>query len=248
MADLRGGIAVLGKEHGMYPHVELFGKTVGTYGICLALAFLTVILLSVRKARTKEIPAADVILISAAGFGMGLLWGRFLYAASAYPPEAILERFWDGNAAFPDGGSIVFYGGLPGGILGAFLGALLARRSMAELEGVIVPYLPLGHAIDRIGHILAGHYGTLYTELGLLLDLAAFGYLLYRGKGKCHPYDLLFAYLGIYALIMLTMEFPGRKEGFGGISPAWWISLGLLILYGIRFLIRNGKKPPKGEK
>ena len=231
----------------MLPYLDLFGKRIEIYGFCLVLAFLAVILASVRQANAKEIPPEDVILVSAAGIGMGLLCGKFLYVLTAYPPETVLERFWDGNVEFLNGGCAPFSGGLLGGLLGAFLASLLARRPLADMEGVIVPCLPIGHAIARAGRILAGTAGVGSGGLGLLLDAAALGYLLHREKRKHRPYDLLFADLGIYALIRLAMGFL-RGNGFsGGMAPSQWVSLGTLALCGIRFLILGGRPHPTQE-
>jgi phosphatidylglycerol:prolipoprotein diacylglycerol transferase len=53
-------------------------------------------------------------------------------------------------------GGLVFYGGLIGGVLGAFLGAKLVRVKLSNYSDAVVPTLPLAHAIGRLGCFCSG--------------------------------------------------------------------------------------------
>ena len=53
-------------------------------------------------------------------------------------------------------GGIVFYGGLLGGILGAWLGCRLVGLRLLPMLDLCAPALALGHAFGRVGCLFAG--------------------------------------------------------------------------------------------
>lgn len=255
----------------MYPYIIIFGRAIGSYGLCMALAMLLVSALAIRYAKRLSVPAEDVIIIGAVAVGFALLGGSLLYIFVTYPISYILEALRNGDLSFLTSGGIVFYGGLLGGLAGAFVGARIAKRKLVSLEDAIVPYIPLGHAIGRIGCTLAGcchgapyeglfaiHYHNSITGLppeqgyfpvqpleAILNTVICLLLLLYRKRTR-RPYALLFAYLGMYALVRFTLEFfrgDSIRGLFGAISTSQWISLGLFAACAVYLLIsRRAKK------
>lgn len=254
----------------MYPYFIFFGRVIGSYGICMALAFLLVGVLAIRDARKLSVPGEDVIIIGASAIAFALVGGKLLYIFVTYPLSHIAESLRSGNLDFIMNGGIVFYGGLLGGILGAFVGSKLAKRRLVTMEDAIVPYIPLGHAIGRVGCTLAGcchgapydglfavYYHNSITGLSpdqgyfpiqpleALLNLCIFLILLLYRKRKRRPLALLFSYLGLYALVRFALEFfrgDSIRGIFGGISVSQWISLGLFAACAVYLLVSTRRQ------
>lgn len=249
----------------MYPYLNVFGKTIGSYGLFMALGFLTVGALAVIRARKRGILAEDVLIVAAVAVGMALIWGKLTYILVTYPFSVIIEQLAAGNFQIFSSGGIVFYGGLIGGLLGAILGIKIARCSLFGIEAAVVPYIPLGHALGRVGCLLAGCcHGVTYDGFlavhythsiaGLLPEQGYFPIqlveaacnigicvcLLFCERRKQRPFDLLFTYLGLYAIVRFFLEFF-RGDGVRGIyfslSVSQWISLGLLIACCVRAIL-----------
>ena len=142
------------------------------YGLMLAAAFLVCSFLSWIRTRKRGLPGENLIIIAAMVLLFALLGGELFFIFVTYSPKMILEiiRAGEWESLF---GGIVFYGGLIGGVIGGFLGSIIARDDIRNYLDVVVPVLPLGHAIGRIGCFCAGccfgwptdsSIGVVYTE------------------------------------------------------------------------------------
>lgn len=258
----------------MYPHINIGIFTIGSYGLCMAVAFLLVSISAIRKGRKIGVRPEDVLIIAAFAIGMALFFGNLLYIFVSYPISAILEYIKNGDFSFFEGG-IVFYGGLFGGVLGAVLGLRLTDCKFSQLEEIAVPYIPLGHAIGRIGCTLAGccfgvpydgifaiHYPHsligLPAEQGYfpvqpleaLLNTGVFLFLLFYSRKKREPFVLLCMYLTIYSVIRFVLEFF-RGDKFRGIyfnlSVSQWISIAFATI-GISYLLAIAKNKRKHDE
>ncbi len=241
----------------MHPYLHFFGRTVGAYGACMALAFLVVGGLAIRKGRALHILPEDILLTASCAVGCGLACGKLLYMAVTYSASELLSWIRAGDLDFLNNGGLVFYGGLFGGIAGAIFGAKLAGRQTAELERAFIPYIPLGHAIGRIGCVMAGCcYGIPYNGIGALyypsavsgvspvqgrfpvqlleaiLDVGIFVCLWRMEKTRRRRFALLFAYLGMYGAIRFATEFlrgDSLRGIYAGLSTSQWVSLCVMI-------------------
>lgn len=253
----------------MYPTISLFDRTVGIYGLCMALAFLLVVTLSVVRGKRDEITFDDIILFAACAIGMGLLGGNLTYILVTYTAAEVISLIRAGQWETVFTG-LVFYGSLAGGFLGAILGARLCGRSLNHFERSVVPLLPLGHAIGRVGCFLGGCcYGMEYTGFGAVYYpfepkighfpvqlLEAFCncllclFLLWRGNKPFGRYRLALTYLFTYAVERFMLEFLRGDAIRGialGLSISQWLSLGILI-FCICFLInQKNAKPVKAD-
>ena len=137
----------------MHPELLRIGSFVlPTYGVALATAFLLSIWLLRRRAPSfgvKPDDAADVaiwLLLS------GLAGAKILLLVVEGP--RYLES-WDGFVEFLRSGG-VFYGGLIGAV--AALAVVLPRRHIGfwTFTDMAAPAIALGHAIGRIGCLMAG--------------------------------------------------------------------------------------------
>lgn len=253
----------------MFPYLHIFGRTVGSYGVCMVLGVLLVGFLAIRQCGRQGLPREDIFIVGAFALSLALVFGNLLYVAVTYPMADILARIRNLDFSFL-GSGIVFYGGLLGGILGTVLGSRVARCKVSHMIRVIVPYIPLGHGIGRIGCFLAGCcHGAAYSGflavyypnsvLGLspeqgyfpvqLLEAALNGVicvLLVRMRERsCRSGTLLFAYLSMYAVTRFCLEFLRGDLARGiwqGFSLSQWISLGLLAVSLPYLLIQHKKK------
>ncbi len=258
----------------MYPYIHIFGRQIGSYGLCMAIAMLLVGFLSVRRGKQYRIVLEDIAIVGATAIGFALVSGGLLYCFVTYPLEVIWTQLKAFNLGFFFGGGIVFFGALLGAIPGAILGIRWAKCKTFDLERTVVPWIPLGHGIGRIGCLLAGCcYGMPYDgplavsypnavtdvpkemtffpvqPLETLINVVICVILLSRAKKVQRAFDLLFDYLGLYAISRFCLEYL-RGDDVRGIywifSVSQWISIGLLALWGVRklwFYMRSKKAP-----
>ncbi|MBE6934519.1 MAG: prolipoprotein diacylglyceryl transferase [Ruminococcaceae bacterium] len=253
----------------MYPYIHIFGRTLGTYGILMAVACLLVGVIASRRVKQRGAAAEDVVIVGATAVGVGLLCGAILYFLVTYPLDVLLQAIitWNFDGI---GIGIVFYGALIGGVFGALLGCRIAKCNTGAIIRSIVPYIPLGHGIGRIGCILGG---CCYGFAGYTGPLAIYyphhhtgaqpgvGYFpvqlveafinifitifLVRFEKKCkRAWDVLFAYLASYAVVRFCLEYlrgDAIRGLFSGVSTSQWISIGLLAISAGYFIIVNKK-------
>lgn len=214
----------------MYPYIHIFGRDVGTYGVCLAIGFVLAFLLALRKGKAHGLIVEDLLIVGAFALGSALLGGTLMYVFVTYSLTEILEFIQRSDFSFLSSG-IVFYGGLIGGLLGAMGGIRVAGCEFGVIEKTVVPFIPLGHAIGRIGCVMAGcchgfpydglfalHYprsvSGLPAEQGYfpvqplesLINVGICAFLLWYEKKTKRVTDLLFAYLGLYAFSRFFLE------------------------------------------
>ncbi len=236
----------------MYPSIHFLGFQIGTYGLMMVLAFLLVGFLAFRRASVYGIGGEDVLIVGASACGMGILCGNFLYILVTYSPEEILEILRLGHLELLFSG-IVFYGGLLGGLLGAWIGTRIAKCRLEAAVGTAIIYIPLGHSIGRVGCLLAGCcHGFAYDGLfavyypnsvaGLspqqgyfpaqiceaVCNIGICMILRQMEKKGRRPYTILVTYLGSYACVRFAMEFLRGdviRGIYAGFSISQWISI-----------------------
>lgn len=246
----------------MYPFIDIFGKRIGTYGLCMALAVLLVSTIAIIRGRKYGVIVEDILIVGACAMAGALICGTALFIFITFSLEQIWQMIISGRIEELLSSGIVFYGGLIGGILGAILGAKIAKCSLSDLERTVVPFIPLGHAIGRVGCVFAGCcYGMEYDGFCALYyphSLAGVsptqGYfptqlleaflnciiclcLVLLARRRRKPYDILFAYLGMYSLARFLLEFTRGDSIRGiyfGVSSSQWISLGLAAAVVVR--------------
>lgn len=248
----------------MYPYFDIFGRKIGTYGLCMILGFLLVGVLALRRGKPQGLCAEDIFIVAATALGGALVVGGSLYIAVTYSFSEILAFIRQGDFRFLSGG-IVFYGGLIGGVLGALLGIRMAKSDLHTVEHCVVPFIPLGHAVGRIGCVMAGccygfeyegpfalHYPNAVTGvpadqgyfpvqlLEALLNAGICILLLFLGKRVKRKFGLLAWYLVFYAITRFFLEMlrgDTIRGVWNGLSTSQYISIVLLILCSIRLLI-----------
>lgn len=214
----------------MYPYISVFGRNIGTYGLCMVLGFALAFVLALRKGRPSGLLIEDLLIIGAIALGFSLFGGSLLYVVVTYSCEQIIAFIAAGDFRFLSSG-IVFYGGLLGGIAGALIGIRVAKCKLETVIRSVVPYIPLGHAIGRVGCVMAGcchgfpydgPFALYYPHsvsglspeqgyfpvqlLEALINVVICIVLVSVEKKLKRAKDLIFAYLGMYAVSRFCLE------------------------------------------
>ena len=222
----------------------------------MLLGITVVFALSVHSAKKYVCPCWDLMIIGGCALLVALPAGSLLYIAITYDFATIASHIIAGN--FEALGGSVFYGALIGGILGGILGIHVAKANIGTVEKTIIPYIPIGHAVGRIGCLLAGCcYGMKYSGpfavyypnsiagafpqqgyfpvqileamLNVIISL-----ILTRIRNKTsRKFQLLAVYLMFYGFVRFLLELlrgDAIRGFYFGISTSQWISLGLFAV------------------
>ena len=247
----------------MHPILFRIGSfTIYSYGAMLVVALLVVIqgsAYAVRKfpASLRAISPEQVVDCCSCSLLGGILGARLFYVILywswfAQAPQSILA-IWQGG--------LVWYGGLFGGGLAAWLYIRAQRLDGWRVADQLVPFLTLGHAIGRLGCFLNGCcYGKptsswcgivfqgqsvpvlpvqLFESAGLFA-LFVFLRALQRPSILQRPARLFGVYLVCYATLRFGLEFlrGDQSTWWAGLTLQQLISLGL-CLCGLGLIVRS---------
>lgn len=261
----------------MLPYLNLFGVQIPMYGLCMATAMLLSVLLSCLRSRRRGADVDRLLTIALAAIVCGILGAKILFFIVTYSWEEFIEGLHANGITFLLDGGLVFYGGLLGGIIGAFLGAAFTRARLSDYSDSVVPTLPLAHAIGRLGCFCSGCcYGrvtdswigvcfpqsvtglppevrvipTQLIESGL--NLLLFIALMIFTRKKRRGFTTLFVYLIAYGVERFLLEYLRGDEIrgiFGLFSTSQWISLGLILMSAAALILtsRVGRKQAAAE-
>lgn len=226
--------------------------------------------LALLQAKRIGINSEEMIIVMSVTLGMALLGAGLLYIFVSYSIRELIENVFNGNFTFLKNGGLVFYGGLIGGIIGSIIALHWQQLDIRKVEKCIVPVLPLGHAIGRIGCLFAGcchgfEYNGLFAVKNLLisiektyfpiqvvealLNLVIFVFLIWYAQKKHPTYHILCFYLFLYSILRFILEFYRGdliRGGFFALSTSQWISMVLFLASIFKFYI--SKKQKRKEK
>jgi len=185
-------------------------------------------------------------------YGQFLFWGIFLsswigsklffyFTSTTEYKNALLFE-----ASFWTGGGFVFYGGLLFALV--FLGLYKLLKFPLTVQNVwaMLPALTLGHAIGRIGCLLAGccygietsawwgihlHGANRYpTQLIESLGLFVISFYLLRSRASLKSFSVYFIGYGVLRFGIELLRGDEIRGLWGPLTPSQWISLGLILL------------------
>ncbi len=165
----------------MFPTLDIFGRTIGVYGLCAALGFLAMLLCVALLARRRGmVPEEEVVvaLVSAAGAAVGAV---LLYGITNIPTlvsvfEAYGRGSYGGFGLFAADvvrcfGGFVFYGGLIGALGACCLYSRRRGYDILEQLDLFAVAVPLFHVFGRIGCFMGGccygveaDWGPVFTD------------------------------------------------------------------------------------
>ena len=257
------------------PYLYLFGRPFPMYGICAAVGILlggVLIFLTTKKRRDySKIYIVNIPLICAVGafIGAHLVYAMtmldVLFTALKYPDKFF--NTWENALTVLGGvfGGMVFYGGLLGAILAAFIYCKAAKIDFDLYADIFAPATPLFHAFGRIGCTFAGCCFGLEASWGIPVmhtmsdgsvewhnhvpiplieagcNLLIMVVLLILSKKHLKKGTLLAVYFIIYPIVRFIDEFFRGDEIRGvyfGLSTSQWISIVVFII-GAMMLLRR---------
>lgn len=252
-------------------HPVLFnigGFEIRAYGVLIALAFFTAIYCAAALAKKKGFKEDDILDIGLVAIVFAVIGARLLYVMvwwEYYMKNPVdIVKVWEGGLVYL------------GGFIGAFAGGAwwIKRKKLPflKLADIVVIFLPLGHAIGRIGCFLNGCcYGKTSESCGIvfpaigdglphiptqLYESAAnflnFIFLIsyYRFVRKKPDGEAAFLYFITYGIIRFILEFFRGDPERGRVlcmSTSMFISV-IMILTGVSGIIYLRKKhgPARG--
>ena len=237
----------------MYPYITVFGRLLPTYGLFLAAGLIVTYLCARIRAVREGRSAEDLLIVGAVAFGCALLGAKLLYILVTFTPAQLLQLVKEGKIGELLSVGFVFYGGLIGGIFGAFLGARIAGVRLQRFERDIFPVLPVGYAFGRVGCWFSGCcYGKLWGSVRFPVQLLDAGisilvslFLIFYARKERKPWSIAGMYLAIYGVQRFLLEFLRADEirrHFGPLSTSQWISVLLLLTCGVILWVTKNRK------
>ncbi|NOX34598.1 MAG: prolipoprotein diacylglyceryl transferase [Deltaproteobacteria bacterium] len=257
----------------MYPVLFHIGKfNLYTYGLFVALGFMTALRVSQKIAGPQGIPGPAITDIFLVILLSALFGARLLY---------VLINFSDFKTNLPDifkiwNGGLVFFGGFIASVIATAVYLKIKNFNIWKIADIISPGIALGHAVGRIGCFFAGccygkesdlpfaikftnpdslaptgvylHPTQLYSVFS---NLILFFILLYLQKRKKFNGMVFLIYVMLYSLFRSVIEFfRGDPRGnfiFDFISMSQGIGF-VISLVAFIFLIKllrryNGSSP-----
>ena len=220
---------------------HIFGIPIRAYGLMMVIGFAVGLWRAVRVARHRGISPDRVYDLSLIVLVAGIVGARLLYIA--IDPETPLADFfavWDGGLSF--------HGGIALAAAAGFVYTRRTRLPFWQVADLIAPSAAIGYAFTRIGCFLNGccqgvptslpwgarfiEHGSLTppshpTQLyGTIASLVIFAILVRLEKLKRAPGFVFVAYLGMYGVYRLLVEFVRVGDKWLlGLAQAQWVSI-----------------------
>lgn len=250
----------------MLPYIDVFGRQISMYALCILIGLALGILAAFFRANIYKCPWEDVLYASFYGILGSIAGGKLLYLLTNL--SWILKHSAEilGNqealvALFT--GGFVFYGGILGALAGIYLYAKQYHLRTGMILEILVPSVPLAHALGRVGCFCAGccyglpmepPWGVYFIHslsapgdisffpvqlLEAGCNLAIFIFLFVKYKDKKTKGEASCFYLLSYGILRFALEFlrADAERGFlFGLSTSQWISIFLVVSV---FIIRK---------
>ena len=207
------------------------------YGVLVAAGFIAAIWLGTREADREGLDGDQVLSAILVAALFGLLGARLSYIVENNPghylsPDHVAEALslWQGGLSF--------YGGIFGGVLGAWIYAARFDLPLLRLLDLGAIMAPLGLAIGRVGNVINGDllgyptngWGVEYTgTANFLVPADAIG----RTRQPVGIYEVLFDAALFAVLYWLYRRRVLRPGQLSGLFLAGW-AMGQLLLQAFR--------------
>ncbi|MFH1211180.1 MAG: prolipoprotein diacylglyceryl transferase [archaeon] len=244
-----------------YPTIQLGPITIFTWGLLVAIGFLTGILLAVRYGKKIGLKEDNVYglcfyILLGSIIGARLLFVLTNLGTFTEDPLGVF-KVWQGG--------MDFIGGLGGGVLAAYLFVKIKKLNFWTYSDLVAPYIALGHALGRLGCVLGdgGHlgkptdflWGIAYEGVvrhpGALYEMIAliglFIFLIEIRKRNLKTGTLFFSYIWGYSILRFGIDFLRADRIFYGLTGTQWGLIGASIFAAIMMRKISKKEPQKEE-
>ncbi len=237
---------------------HIFGHTITIhmYGAIIAFGFLLAVLLGGRIAYTWKMSLDKMVDVLIYGTILGMIGARLYYVLStwdyysAHPGDIV--KIWEGGLAI--------YGGLIGGLIGAFIVCRVRKMNFLNLLDCCAISFLVGQGIGRWGNFVNQEaFGTntdlpwgMFSKKTMEYLYSHYDEITARGidinpAGYVHPtflYESIWCLLGVLVLYLVCRKF--RK--FSGQMILWygvWYGTERAVVEGLRTdsLYRHTYKP-----
>ncbi|MCL1822635.1 MAG: prolipoprotein diacylglyceryl transferase [Oscillospiraceae bacterium] len=144
----------------MHPYFHILGREIPAFGFMVLLGIGAGSLVVLLNCKINRIKTLDPMLAGCMAF-VGVFIGAKLLKPLITLPDIIIN--WEKYEIMPLGEFInstfaetVFYGGLIGGILAAYIYCRSFKVPFLKTADSLAPAIPAGHALGRIGCLLGG--------------------------------------------------------------------------------------------
>jgi phosphatidylglycerol---prolipoprotein diacylglyceryl transferase len=231
----------------MLPYiVNIFGFHIPTYGLLVALAFLTGLAITAKLARRTGLDSERVLNLGIYCAMAGIAGAKLLMIIVDFDDYTKDPSLLFSLSTLQAAG--IFYGGLIAALVTAYFYMRWARLPALKTMDALAPGAAIGHGIGRLGCFAAGccwgaptdlpwgvtfssaeahdlvgvplhvalHPTQLYEALG---EAIIFLVLLWRFRKEHRPGAIVSLYLGLYAALRFLSDFaraPQQANPFGG--------------------------------
>lgn len=192
------------------------GRTLGSYGLCFALALAVAGAGAVRAASRARMDVGLTIAAVACVVAGGLAGSWLAFVAV----ELARTGRWQA-------GGVVFFGAVPGGVLAAMAAGRALRLEWLRVLDLAIPSLAAAHALGRIGCFLGGCcYGRPFDGAWAVVYTHALAPAAHPSVPR-HPTPLYEA-LGLLAIGLAFALRPARRPGDGARALAYLAAYAVL--------------------
>lgn len=235
---------------------HLFGDPIFSYPLMMGFGWGVGLNYSMLMWERDDLKRSDLWKIFLGTFLFGWLGAKLFFLIFSAPDKAL---DYSTEVNFWLGGGFVFYGGFLFAAAFAYLFTRFSSNLNPLLLANLTPGLAIGHALGRVGCLLAGccygdhcdlpiaisfkgvnrHPVQLYESISLVILFFLLRSLLKAKKKR----EALITYLGGYGLIRFTLEFlrgDAIRGSYMHLSTSQWVSIILVITAAI-FYLRSSK-------
>lgn len=237
--------------------------TVHTYGLMIAIGIIAAYVVAERRAKKQGLDSEKIFDLVIWCLIFGFAGSKILYCLTILPqilkdPMIIIRNFGDGW---------VVYGGIIGGILGAWLFCRKYKLETWKYFDLALPSVALAQAIGRIGCFFAGccygvetksNYGITFhssdfapNNISLVptqlissgLDFLLFAFLIWFHKRQKADGQVTAFYLILYSGGRFILEYfrgDSIRGNVGALSTSQFISI-FMFAAGIILLVVRGR-------
>ncbi|MCR5145299.1 MAG: prolipoprotein diacylglyceryl transferase [Lachnospiraceae bacterium] len=252
-------------------------NNISPYGACGILGFSLGIIYLIFSSKKYNLKLDDMLYVYVWGALGAIIGAKLLYLLIEAPQ--IIDLYYADKLTAETililvKSGFVFYGGLFGAIISAYLACKYFELDRDKVMSVIMPTLPIAHACGRLGCTIVGcchgievdgkiaitYTHSLYAPNGVHLfpvqAVEAMGniliavILIYLSIKFCDGKKSLYTYLILYSIMRFLLEFlrGDLQRGFlGPLSTSQWISIGVMVVALIS-IFREQKRDENATK
>jgi len=250
----------------MYPYIMAGGYSLPVYWLTALLGLSFAAWLTFIRNRVYQLPRDDVLHIGVLAIVGAVIGSKLLYLLTVLPWLVANAKLWLSAPEMLLSGGAVFYGGLYGALLAAWLYCRKYRVDIAGAAALYTPALPLFHLFGRLGCFFTGccwgvewRHGVVYQEAlaapngvpllpvqlieaGMLLLI--FFFLLLTEARLREKQLLLPLYLALYSAGRFILEFFRGDElrGIFLLSTSQWIAAATLALLSVWYFRKSRRR------